>query len=180
MGNGKSWSPQAKLVANDGAAKDHSDQSVGIYGDTAIVGAPSDGDKGCKSGSAYMFVRDGANNWIEKRKLVADDGKARDLFGWSIAIFGNTAIVGAPGDESAYKFNIDTSYCWKASTVQTKLIPNDRALGDRFGYSVGIYSNTMIVGAPYNDDKGEASGSVYVSTSLTTVSMRCSILDISN
>jgi len=66
------WTEQAKLVAPDGSADDDFGYSVGIYGDTAIVGANRDDDKGSNSGSVHVFVR---NNgvWTHQAKLLALD-----------------------------------------------------------------------------------------------------------
>ncbi|MDL1960780.1 MAG: hypothetical protein LWX01_03635, partial [Deltaproteobacteria bacterium] len=102
-----------KLIASDGADSDHFGYSVSISGDTAIVGAYYDDDNGYDSGSAYIFSRNhgGADNWGQVKKLLAGDRAADDGFGWSVSISGDTAIVGALGDDdngngsgSAYVF----------------------------------------------------------------------------
>ena len=65
---------QAKLIANDGSAFDEFGYSVVIFDGTGTVGAPEgDNDNGDNSGSAYIFVRDGASNWIDQAKLIAND-----------------------------------------------------------------------------------------------------------
>ncbi len=99
-----------KLVASDGAASDLFGPSVSISGDTAVVGAQLDDDKGNNSGSAYIFVRSGTA-WTQQAKLVASDGAASDRFGVSVSISGDTAVVGAYYDDdngsdsgSAYVF----------------------------------------------------------------------------
>ena len=65
-------------------------------GDTVVVGAPYD-DVGANAdqGSAYVFVRSGAA-WSQQQKLTASDGAAGDYFGYSVAISGDTVVVGAP------------------------------------------------------------------------------------
>ena len=93
--DGTSWSEQQKLLASDGAANDYFGLSVSISGDYAIVGAY--GDDSYK-GSAYIFKQDGTN-WIQQQKLLASDGAADDLFGYSVSISGDYAIVGAYGDD---------------------------------------------------------------------------------
>ena len=110
--SGSNHSQFAKLVASDGAASDQFGISVSMSGDgnTAVIGAYGDDDKGSDSGSAYIFVRNG-NVWTQQSKLVASDGAASDRFGNSVSISGdgNTAIVGAYGDDgkgSAYIFAI--------------------------------------------------------------------------
>ena len=102
-----------KLLPSDGAQGDRFGYSVSISGDYAVVGAYRDDDNGNYSGSAYIFRRDGTN-WIEEQKLTASDGEHDDLFGNSVSISGDYAIVGAYNDAStvsaqgsAYIFNRD-------------------------------------------------------------------------
>ncbi len=90
----QNWDEIIKKVASDGAVGDSFGVSVAISGDTAIVGAYLDDDAGSASGSAYVFVRSGTT-WSQQAKLTALDGAAFDLFGYSVAISGDTAIVGA-------------------------------------------------------------------------------------
>ena len=99
-------------------------------------------------------------------KLLPDDGAAGDNFGFSVAISGATAIVGAHRDDdngdtsgSAYLFDISDP---TNPTQIAKLLPNDGAEFDHFGESVAISGATAIVGAHYDDDNGEVSGSAYL------------------
>ena len=99
-----------KLSASDAGAGDGFGWSVAISGDTLVVGAfEADGGPGDpipESGAAYVFERDlgGAGNWGEAAKLSASDAGRFDYFGWSVAISGDTLVVGAryedggPGD----------------------------------------------------------------------------------
>ncbi len=104
--------PLFKLLPNDGAALDFFGASVAISGTIAIVGAPGDDDNGNATGSAYLFdISDPANS-IQIAKLLASDGAPFDWFGFSVAISGTTAIVGALFDDdngsesgSAYLFD---------------------------------------------------------------------------
>ena len=89
-----------KLVTIDAAAEDFFGFSVAIDRDTALVGAIWDDDGGSKSGSAYIFVRVG-DTWTQQDKLVASDAQAGDWFGNSVGISGDTAIVGALGNDDA-------------------------------------------------------------------------------
>jgi hypothetical protein len=96
----------AKLVAEDGASKDFFGYNVAIDGDTVVVGAFED-DKGSESnsGSAYILTRDVAGRlsagWTQRAKLVVGDGAWGDNFGLSVAIDGDTVVVGALGDNYA-------------------------------------------------------------------------------
>jgi len=154
------WVQSHKLTDDDGAARDYFGNSVAISGNTAIVGAVEDDDNGDRSGSAYLF--DVASG-VQLAKLTAVDGAAMDLFGGSVAVSGNTAILGAQGDDdnghqsgSAYLFDA-------ASGLQlAKLIAADGSRHDFFGYSVAVSGNTAIVGAHGDDDNGSRSGSAYL------------------
>ncbi len=104
-----------KLLASDGAANEIFGISVSIAGDTAVIGARLDDDNGNDSGSAYVFVRDGSNNWSQQAKLTANDGAASDQFGISVSIAGDTAVIGAFLDDdngndsgSAYLFDLNS------------------------------------------------------------------------
>ena len=153
-----------KLLADDGAPNDYFGFSVAITGETAIVGANYDVDNGVGSGSAYLFDTTTGRQLF---KLLPNDGAADDRFGRSVAISGppgmEVAIVGAYRDEdngdrsgSAYLFDTTTG------RQLFKLLPNDGALGDEFGWSVAISGTTAIVGAQGDDDNGNLSGSAYL------------------
>ena len=155
---------EAKRTADDGAAGDYFGISVAVDGDTAVVGAYQNDDNGTGSGSAYVFTRT-SGVWSQTAKLTADDGAAEDNFGWSVAVDGDTAVVGAHQNEdngtnsgAAYVFT-RTSGVW-SQTV--KLTADDGAAGDYFGVSVAVDGDTAVVGAYLDDDKGTNSGSAYV------------------
>ena len=97
---GTSWIEDQKLTSSDGAQGDNFGMSVSISGDYAILGAPFDDDNGMMSGSAYIFRRD-STIWLEEEKLTASDGAAEDLFGFSVSISGDYAIVGAFQDDDS-------------------------------------------------------------------------------
>jgi hypothetical protein len=109
--DGINWTEEQKLVTSDGANRDFFGLSVSISSGYIVVGAPWDGDAGAMSGSAYIFSKSGSN-WIEKQKLTANDGNSADIFGVSVSITENKAIIGAPGNDdngqnsgSAYLYN---------------------------------------------------------------------------
>ena len=142
---------ETKLTASDGESGDAFGTSVALSGDTALVGAQGDDDKGLSSGSAYLFDADGTET-----KLTASDGAILNFFGISVALSGGTALVGAPGSSSgsAYLFDAD-------GTQAQKLTASDGA-GDEFGTSVALSGDTALVGAFADDDKGLGSGSAYL------------------
>jgi uncharacterized repeat protein (TIGR01451 family) len=164
--SGTTWTEQQKLLAPDGAAGDNFGRSVSVAGDTAVVGAAGDDTPGgANAGSAYVFVRSGTT-WTEQQKLLASDGLMDDGFGESVAISGDTAVVGAEADDtgaankgSAYVF-VRSGTTW---TEQQKLLASDGAGFDFFGHSVSLSGDTAVVGA-YADDILAATdaGSAYV------------------
>jgi hypothetical protein len=159
-----SWKQQAKLLASDGGTEDFfSSLGIALSGDTALIGAWGDDDLGTDSGSAYVFTRTGTT-WTEQAKLLASDEGPGDAFGWCSALEGDTAFIGAAGDDnlkgSVYVFTRE-GVTW---TEQAKLVAADGAAGDQFGYSIRLSGDTAVIGANCDDDKGFDSGSAYVFT----------------
>jgi len=163
---GTTWTQQAKLLPDDGAAEDRFGGCVSLDGDTAIISAWFDNDNGNGSGSAYVFTRSGTT-WTQQAKLLASDGQAGDDFG-DVSLSGDTALIGAALDDdngvdsgSAYVF-IRTGTTW---TQQAKLLASDGQAGDQFSrWAVSLDSDTALIGAEGDDDNGVDSGSAYVFT----------------
>ena len=164
------WDEKAKLTPSGGAIfEDGFGMSVSVSGNTAVVGAPWDDDMGNYSGSAYLFERDKSTGfWDEKAKLTASDGEDFDNFGFSVSVFGNVAIVGAPhhhyndGNYSGFVYVFERDDSTDFWNEKAQLTPSGGAGSDRIGESVSVSGNTAIVGAPWDDDKGDNSGSVYM------------------
>ncbi len=150
----------AKLLPIDGEIEDRFGISVGISGNTAIVGSWFDDDNGDSSGSAYLFDTLSGQQIF---KLLPQDGAANDEFGFSVEISGSTAIVGASFNDDVVP-NAGSAYLFDTTTGQqiAKLLPNDVTEDGQFGHSVGISGSTAIVGAWFNDEIGESSGSTYL------------------
>ena len=166
--SGTNWSQLAKLTAADGAKGDVFGISVALDGDTALIGADLDDDKGENSGSVYVYTRS-KGTWSQQAKLTAADAGNVDIFGVRVAISGDTALIAARRDDddvngvdsgSAYVF-IRSGTSW---TQQAKLTANDAEAGDLFGFNVALYGDTGIVTAAMDDDKGPNSGAAYVFT----------------
>lgn len=162
--DGSNWAQQAKLTASDAAANDYFGKPVSISGDYVIVAANGDDDDGDRSGSAYIFKRDGTG-WIQQAKLTASDAAAGDLFAESVSISGNYAIVGAYLDDDKGT-NSGSAYIFKRNGTdwieEAKLIASDGAADDSFGVSVSINGDYAVVGAWMNDTYGMDSGSAYI------------------
>lgn len=161
---GVGWQEQSKLIAGDGAAYDYFGYCVSINGDYAVAGAPYDDDRGADSGSAYIFKFDGAD-WNQQAKIRASDGAAGDGFGCAVCVSGDYAVVGAPCDDDRGA-DAGSVYIFRRSgeswVQQLKITVPDGAAEDFFGSAVSISGDCAIVGAHYDDDRGEASGSAYV------------------
>ncbi|CAL6298248.1 unnamed protein product [Bathycoccus prasinos] len=164
------WTETKKLTASDGASNDEFGSSIAFDGNTALIGAYVDDDNGSNSGSVYVFTRTGTDDstWTETKKLTASDGGENEFFGNSITFDGNTALIGARGDDdngsysgSVYVFT-RTGTDDSTWTETKKLTASDSAPNDKFGVSIAFAGNTALVSAPGDDDNGNDSGSVYV------------------
>jgi hypothetical protein len=168
------WTQQVKLVAADGSEGDLFGGAVAISGDTLVVGAASDDVNGITNqGSAYIFVF--ANNaWVQQAQLRAADGAANDFFGFSVAISGETVLVGATSDNVGANADQGSAYVFvrngTAWSQQQQLFASNGTALDSFGNSVAINNGTAVVGAYLDDVGGNTNqGSAYVYEQLGTV-----------
>jgi hypothetical protein len=165
--SGTKWTQQAKLTAFNGDGVAGIGNSVSINGDTLVIGHPYDYFGGNASqGSAYVFVRSGTV-WTQQARLTASDGAAGDDFGYSVAISGETIVVGAlldtvrttTGQGSAYVF-VRSGTVW---SEQQKLVASDGTANNGFGNSVAISGSSIVVGAPFKAiGANENQGSAYI------------------
>ena len=198
--NGTSWSQQAYLKASNPVLGDTFGHSVAVSGDTVVVGASSEningtgvngnqiGDLAENSGAAYVFVRNGTG-WNQQAYLKSSNSEENDLFGGSVAVSGDTVVVGATGEASnATGVNGDQSdnsagnsgavYVFVRNgaswSQQTYLKASNTEASDSFGVSVAVSGDTVVVGAVWeasnatgvngdqSDNSAEFSGAVYV------------------
>ncbi|MCW8925178.1 MAG: FG-GAP repeat protein, partial [Xanthomonadales bacterium] len=158
--DGNTWTQQKKLIA----VIDQEDRQFGfdvaVDGDTALIGAPKDDHSGeTWNGSAYLFARDG-NHWNFTAKLSASNTASTDLFGWSVAIEGGTALIGAPNGDTvsadtgaAYIF-VKPITGWVSGTETAVLSASDGAVNSAFGSAVALSGDTALVGRPNNGGIG--------------------------
>jgi len=149
---GGTWSQQGHLFADDAAAGDEFGDSVAISGDTIVVGAYGDVNAaGDIAGSAYVFTRTGTT-WSQQDHLFADDAAAGDNFGYSVAIDGDTIVVGAYSDDTAAGADAGSAYVFTRTgstwSQQDHLFADDAAAYDYFGGSVAIDVCSSGAGAP--------------------------------
>ena len=129
--------------------------SVAIDGDYAVIGSTD-------SGVTYVYKRSGTT-WTLFQELSS--GSTNDSFGNKVAIEGTTAVVAAYFDDengtdagAVYVFQLNGV----SGATGVKLCPDDIAVEDYFGTSVGISGEYIIAGSPFDDDRGSGSGSVYL------------------
>ena len=141
------WTELQALAASDGASDDHFGFSVAVSGNTAVIGAIG---RNSSHGAAYVFVRSGGA-WTQQEELTASDGATLDEFGYSVAVSGNTAVIGAPGrtvggvgQGAAYVFVRGSSGTW---SQEAELTATGGASEDTFGSSVSVSGNTAVIGA---------------------------------
>ncbi|MFH1109620.1 MAG: FG-GAP repeat protein [Planctomycetota bacterium] len=165
--DGSTWVEEAKLTASDAAAGDDFGHSVSVSGDVAVVGAAWD-DCGAEfsCGSAYVYRYDGSN-WIQEAKLTASDAAPDDVFGSSVSVSGDVAVVGAIWDDCAVGSFCGSAYIYRfngsAWVQQAKLTASDGAQHAYFGVSVSVSGDVAVVGA-FGDDctAGVDCGAAYV------------------
>jgi len=155
---------QVELVHPSGSPGDRFGFSVGIEDVTVVVGAPYEDSLGSDAGGAHVFVRNGLS-WSHQAELLPLGASARDHFGWSVSISGDTVVVGAPEDDdggedagAAYVF-VRTGTTW---SQQAKLTASDAAALHSFGLSVAVLEDTIVVGAPSHGGGGTNAGAAYV------------------
>ena len=153
--SGSSWPQQQKLIALDDATKDLFGSAVALDGAYALIGAPGDDTN---TGSAYVFLRSGTT-WTQQAKLIAGDRAGGDVFGTSVAIAGDYAAIGAPGDDSGK----GSVYIFKRSGTSwaqvAKLTLSSPVAGDAFGSAVAMTAQQFAAGAP---GRNGSRGSVYL------------------
>ncbi len=167
--SGGVWSFQQKLFASDGLAYDYFGHAVAVDDDTLVVG---DGyatiGENIGQGSVYVFTRNGGV-WTFQQKLTAFDGGYFELFGFSVALDGDTLVAGAKNATIGGKIYQGSVYVFTRNdgvwTFQQKLFADDGDSPDHFGQAVALSGDTLVIGA-HNDKIGTnyAQGSVYVFT----------------
>ena len=147
----------ASLRSNPSNPYDHFGISVGVSGDTVIVGAPSE-ILGGQQGIAYIFEEPASGwdglQWPDKT-FRGPNGFPRDLFGSAVAIDGDVSVVGSPARERVYVYERNPlTYKWKEVS---RLRTSDNSGLDFVGSYVALHGNTVLVGTP-----SAGAGAVYL------------------
>jgi hypothetical protein len=161
------WALQQKLTAIDGSPYSFFGSSLAIDGNTVVVGAYGDQNAGNYAGAAYVFVRSGST-WNQEQKLSGSENSVADGFGLSVAIKGDTIVCGAFGDSDLNMSEVGSAYVFGRTgngwVQRQKLSASDAMSLNRFGLSVAISEDTIVIGADGNSEFGFYSGAVYVFT----------------
>jgi hypothetical protein len=187
-GGTDNWGFIKKITASTRGGNDNFGIAVSIYGNYIIAGAyvededVNESNTKSGSGSAYIFSKNegGTDNWGQVKKICATTRAVDDNFGWSVAIYGNYAIVGALMEDhntaeadslsmsgSAYIFKKDEGGTNNWGQIK-KITASTRAVADQFGCSVAIGDSIIVVGASLEDhDAAETNllsdaGSAYI------------------
>ncbi len=153
----------AKLLDHAGDMDDNFGCSVAISGDDIVVGANLGDGGGADDGIACVYTKPGSGwtNTNETARLRAAGGNLYHLFGNSVSILGDDIVIGAPGIRKTYIF-VKPSSGWTDATQTVELTASDISSGDRFGTSVSIKDDKVVVGSINDDDNGSNSGSAYI------------------
>jgi hypothetical protein len=169
-----------KLLASDKITADYLGISVAIYNDYIVIGANEEDTTKSNNGAVYVYKKNpngsygnlsGGILYTETYKLLASDRDNNDYLGNSVSIYNDYIITGANGENTipygdngavyVYKKNLDGSYGNLSGgivyTETYKLLASDKLTSDRFGNSVSIYSDYVVVGAFFKD-----AGTVYI------------------
>lgn len=163
---------ETKVTGSDSQWGDQFGIAVAVSGDAVVVGAPDHGDPLTQAGTAYVFERDagGPGAWGQAAKLQAEAPFSFDHFGLSVALDGDTALVGTPGDDVApnqltgavYVFQRDHGGPSAWGRV-ARIIAMDPNAGDSLGKAVAISDDTAIAGAPLDNPQGIGdAGAAYI------------------
>lgn len=140
----------AKMHASDGAGGHRFGQAIALDGDTLVVGAPYvPGPTFSQNGAVYVFVRNGTT-WTEQAKLVPTSAGPWSVFGFTVAVDGDTVVAGSPvgGGGLAFVF-VRNGSTW---TQEAELVPAaPLTFNDRFGSAVAVEGDTAVVGAEFEN-----------------------------
>lgn len=179
---GDAWAQEAYLKASNTDELDQFGGAVAVCGDTIAIGAPNEDadmrrdprdNSACAAGAVYVFVSNLARKWTQQAYLKAPDADAGDHFGFAVALDGDRIVVGAPF-KGQYVTAIDSKRAdGPASNVGAAYVyqryaghwSHDVSLkgsameaDHKFGYSVSISGDSIVVGAPFQSSRAIGPG----------------------
>ncbi len=160
---------KAKLVATDAAANDAFGHVVAVSDAYVLVGAYHEDAHGSQAGAAYIFRGDASGTYSQVQKLAPSSLAAFDIFGQSVALTGDFAVVGAEGDDTAGDY-AGAAYVFRRNDATgqfervDRLFASDATGGDAFGHAVALFGRQVLVGADRKNESGSAYGASYLYT----------------
>ena len=161
---GPGWPQRDRILPPAGRGNIEYGFAVDVSGDRLVVGAQRDDSVATDAGTAFVYGRQADQSWMQLTELAGTGLAANFFFGRSVAVEGNTVVVGAPGTgaiaadpRSAYVFVENGN--WSQQTILQP--PQFAAGGGQFGGSVDISGETVVVGAFRGNSLGFGSGSVW-------------------
>jgi hypothetical protein len=154
--NATGFAQTAQLTpGGDGDAGDNFGASVALHNDTALVGSPFfEQGEAVNRGAAYVYLKSGAS-WTQQAQLTSNDSDDDDQFGMSVALYGETALVGAPRHDVSQQSDTGAAYVFQRAggswSQQAQLTAGDAASGDQLGSAVALYQDTALAGSPGQD-----------------------------
>jgi hypothetical protein len=141
-GECRGWTQTAELTGNNTTTGDNFAATVAINGNTAIIGAPNHNN----TGAAYIYTYTN-NQWTQTAELTGNNTTTGDNFAATVAINGNTAIIGAPNHNNTGAAYIYT-YTNNQWTQTAELTGNNTTTGDNFAAAIGLSDSMIVVGSP--------------------------------
>jgi len=150
------WIQQQELVLD---AEDNGlGSAIDIDGNTAIIGDYRDPSNGFLSGAAWIYTRNESGIWSAQQQLQPDTNADQDYVGSTVALDGNTAVLGGEQSDKIYIFNRDENNQW--SQLQT--LDYDITTNALAGTSVGLDDGVLAVGVDSASELGRQTGAVYI------------------
>lgn len=182
--SGSTWTQQAYIKASNTQSNDQFGYSIALSGDTLVVGAIGEDssstgvgstpdEAASNSGAVYVFTRSGTS-WSEQAYIKASNTGSSDEFGISVALSGDTLVVGAHQEDSStagvgttadeLAANAGAVYVFTRNDAvwseQAYIKPSNTGSGDKFGNSVAVSGDTLAVGAYLEDSSTTGIGSI--------------------
>jgi hypothetical protein len=160
------WPQRQKVSSTPRGVGAQFGNALAVSGNTMVIGARNDSTTAAQAGAAFVYVLTGTT-WTQQAKLLASDGALGDKFGYSVAVSGDTVVVGAYNDDAPLAANSGSAYVFVRNgttwTQQQRLTGGDSTMADEFGNAVAIDGDVAAVGAHFADLRlNAAAGAVYV------------------
>ncbi len=164
--DGTTWVQEQKLLPSDGLAGDNFGNSVALVGDLAVIGSPTHNGPVADSGAAYVYRRE-PTGWVEEAKLTANDAILNDQLGFTVALSGSSALLGAWMADTPGGVDAGSAYVFTRSgtawTQEARLLASDGLGLDRYAVGVALSGDLAVVGADLADPGALASaGALYI------------------